>query len=189
MRISIIELREMVAQAVRQTVREAKAPKIPAERSEESVMAQRDRHVRGLPGHAHSTPLDMSKPLGKRSRAKRQGASNIGNWTSESRGGRLMGGLPKRPAAPALPPQAPSTDPKVGPLVHMLIKGGVPRERATELARKIISNGMVDPAQNGLSDPAALGMEGRSRRFRAEAAVRKLVGMIVDEEIRVTGRR
>lgn len=85
MKINIVELREMVARAVRLSLSEARKAKLPAARSEESVEAERGRHVRGLPGYAHSEPLDMSRPLGRRSRTRRQGASNIGNWTSESR--------------------------------------------------------------------------------------------------------
>lgn len=77
----------MVSQAVRKVVAEAaRKPKEVPSRSEESIMAQRDRHVRGLPGYAHGDlPLDMSTPLGKKSRTKRQGASGIGNWTTESK--------------------------------------------------------------------------------------------------------
>lgn len=86
MKVSISELRDMVAEAVRRTVSEAKKkPKELPPQSEESVIAQRDRHVRALPGYAHGEVLDMSKPLGRKNRAKRQGASNMGNWTSESR--------------------------------------------------------------------------------------------------------
>lgn len=76
----------MIAEAVRRTVVEAKKkPKLTAPQSEESILAQRDRHVRGLPGYAHGEVLDMSKPLGKKNLAKRQGAAGIGGWTSESR--------------------------------------------------------------------------------------------------------
>ncbi|HEU5118679.1 MAG TPA: hypothetical protein VFT74_18945 [Isosphaeraceae bacterium] len=86
MKISISEFRDMIAEAVRRTVSEAKKkPKLTAPQSEESILAQRDRQVRGLPGYAHGEVLDMSKPLGKRNRAKKQGAANMGNWTSESR--------------------------------------------------------------------------------------------------------
>ncbi len=86
MKVSIKELRDMVAEAVRRTVSEAKKkPKELPQHSEESVIAQRDRHVRALPGHAHGEVLDMAKPLGKRNLAKRQGAAGMGNWTSESK--------------------------------------------------------------------------------------------------------
>lgn len=86
MKVSITEFRDMVAEAVRRTVREAKKkPRDVAPRSEESIAAERDRHVRGMPGYAHGDVLDMSKPLGKDNLAKRQGAANMGNWTSESK--------------------------------------------------------------------------------------------------------
>jgi hypothetical protein len=87
MKISIIELRDMVAKAVRQTVNEAKKkPKLTASRSAESNAAIKANATKGLPGynHAENNLLDMSKPLGKNNRAKMQGASGIGNWTSES---------------------------------------------------------------------------------------------------------
>jgi len=171
MKLSIVELRDMVAQAVRQTVREAKKARLPAERSEESVVAQRDRQVRALPGYAHSKPLDMSKPLGRRNRVKRQGAANFGAWTSESRGGRA---IPLRSPAPRAP--APTTGDEGGAgtdnrLLNIMIMNGVPPEQAQRIARQY---------QAGPTE---------ARRFYAETAVRKLVGMIVDEEVRVSGRR
>lgn len=90
MKISITELRDMVAEAVRRTLAEApkkgskRAPKDVPPRSEESEVEARDRHVRGMPGYMHSDVNDYSKPLGPANRAKKQGASNIGGWTSES---------------------------------------------------------------------------------------------------------
>lgn len=84
MKVSITELRDMVAAAVRQTISEAKKkPKLAASQSEESIVAQRERQLTALPGYAHGEVLDMSKPLGKANLAKRQGATGIGNWTSE----------------------------------------------------------------------------------------------------------
>ena len=75
----------MVAAAVKQTIAEAKKkPKILPQHSEESVAANRSRATKGLPGYAHSDVLDLSKPLGKKNLAKRQGATGMGNWTSES---------------------------------------------------------------------------------------------------------
>lgn len=86
MKINISELRDMVAEAVRRTVAEAKKkPKELPQRSEESIAAERERQLKALPGYAHGNVLDMSKPLGKKNRYKAQGASNMGNWTSESR--------------------------------------------------------------------------------------------------------
>lgn len=95
MKITLSEFRDIVAAAVRVVVAEAKKkPKEIAPRSEESVLAQRDRAVRGLHGHSHMNPpgyshggdsLDFVKPLGKKNLAKRQGASGMGNWTSEAR--------------------------------------------------------------------------------------------------------
>ncbi len=90
MKISITELRDMVAEAVRRTIAEApkkgskRAPKDVPARSEESELQQRDRHVRGLKGYSHSDVNDFSKPLGPASLPKRQGASGMGGWTSES---------------------------------------------------------------------------------------------------------
>ena len=159
MKLNIIELRDMVARAVRQTVREAKKAKLPAERSEESVIAQRDRQVRALPGYAHSVPLDMSKPLGKRSRTRRQGASNIGNWTSESHGGRPLGGY----ASPSGRPQSQSPSALEDPdaqgdaeatrvhrqqgdferpesrLMHILSREGIPFDQVIEEARALVA--------------------------------------------------
>lgn len=171
----------MVAKAVHQTVREAKKAKLPAERSEESIASQRERQVRGLPGYAHSSPLDMSKPLGKRSRTKRQGASNIGNWTSESRGGRAIG-RPSSRYGSASDSSSPST---LGGQREKLISAMVSNGIDQALAAKIASQAVVDPSGD-LGDPRQLGMESR---VRAESAIRKLVGMIVDEEVRVARRR
>jgi len=87
MKISIMEFRDMIAEAVKRTVSEAKKkPKMAASRSEESINAERDRHVRGLPGYqhgGHNDVLDLSEPLGPNSCTKKQGASNMGGWTSE----------------------------------------------------------------------------------------------------------
>ena len=56
MKVSITEFRDMIAEAVRRTLREAKRkPKDIPPRSEESILAQRDRAVRGLHGHTHSS--------------------------------------------------------------------------------------------------------------------------------------
>lgn len=89
MKIRITELRDMVAEAVRRTLAEApkkgskRAPKDVPMRSEESEVEQRDRNVRGT-GYSHSDVNDFSKPLGPLNRYKRQGAANIGGWTSEA---------------------------------------------------------------------------------------------------------
>jgi hypothetical protein len=174
MKITITEFRDMVAQAVRRTVREARKPKEVAPRSEESVLAQRDRQVRALPGYTHADVLDMSKPLGKRSRTKKQGAANMGGWTSESRGGRVLGRpTPRGPAAPKPAPQgqeepafSPSQpdghvgNPDASRLMDILTKNGVPFDRAQRIASEF------------------------GRETQAEA-VRRLVRMIVREEISV----
>ncbi len=85
MKISITEFRDMVAEAVKRTVQEAKkkVKEIP-QQSDEAVLAQRERQTRAT-GYSHANVLDMSKPLGKKNLAKKQGASNMGNWTSEQR--------------------------------------------------------------------------------------------------------
>jgi hypothetical protein len=178
MKLNIIELRDMVARAVRQTLREAKKAKLPAERSEESIASQRDRQVRALPGYAHSTPLDMSKPLGKRSRTRRQGASNIGNWTSES-AAHASKGMPHGRRQESL----------LSAINDVLVRHGLHHGDSMAAAREIMSvirqnpgHGMVDPASHGMDDPSELGVS-------SEAAIRKLVGMVVDEEVRVTRAR
>lgn len=90
MKIKITELRDMVAEAVRRSLDEApkkgskRAPKEVPPHTEESELERRDRQVRGMPGYSHSDANDFSKPLGPANLAKRQGASNMGGWTSES---------------------------------------------------------------------------------------------------------
>ena len=90
MKVKITELRDMVAEAVRRSLAEApkkgskRPPKMVPPSSEEAEVEQRDRHVRGLQGYAHSDANDFSKPLGGHNIVKRQGASNMGGWTSES---------------------------------------------------------------------------------------------------------
>lgn len=94
MKITLSEFRDMVAEAVRRTISEAKKkPKEIPQQSDEAILAQRARQVRGLPGHSANPPgyvhggdqLDMSKPLGNKNLLKRQGASGMGGWTSEDR--------------------------------------------------------------------------------------------------------
>lgn len=174
MKITITEFRDMVAEAVRRTVAEAKGkPKEVAPRSEESILAQRDAQVRGLPGYAHGNVLDMSRPLGKRNRAKKQGAANMGNWTSESRGGRALGRSGARSTAsltgdePGIPGQ-PGADRTSSMLMQVLQRNGIPFDKA----QRIVSQLRTD-------DPGAVGLEAQSE------AVRRLVRMIVREEIRV----
>lgn len=72
----------MVVEAVRRSLNEAKkrAPKEIPPQTEDAVLAQRDRHVRAT-GYSHSTSGDFSQPLGDANLYKRQGASNMGNWT------------------------------------------------------------------------------------------------------------
>lgn len=90
MKVSITELRDMVAEAVRRTLDEApakgskRAPKDIPMVSDETDLEQRDRHVRGT-GYSHSNVNDFSKPLGKDNLLKRQGAANMGGWTSEAK--------------------------------------------------------------------------------------------------------
>lgn len=187
MKITMTEFRDMVAEAVRRTVQEARKPKEVPPRSEESIAAQRDRQVRGLPGYAHGEVLDMSKPLGKRSRTKRQGAANMGGWTSESRGGRALGrptprkqddgsgnvtGQPyidRSPLDPSIEepnmftahrPGGQIGNPNNSKLMAILSRNGIPFDRAQRIA-------------------AEFGRENQSE------AIRRLVRMIVREEIRV----
>lgn len=188
MKITITEFRDMVAEAVRRTVREARKPKEVPPRSEESVLSQRDRQVRGLPGYAHGNVLDMSKPLGKRNRTKRQGAANMGGWTSEGR--RIREGDSDNPgggvgsgdndpgdaeASRAHRAQGDSDRP-TSRLMDILLANGVPFDRAQKIARQFRVN---EPAGQGLDDPSELGIEERNE------AVRRLVRMVVREEIRV----
>lgn len=89
MKVSVSELRDMVAEAVRRTLEEApkkgskRAPKEIPPQSEETELETRDRAVRGT-GYSHSDPMDFSKPLGPLNTYKRQGASNMGGWTAEA---------------------------------------------------------------------------------------------------------
>lgn len=140
MKVSITELRDMIAETVRKTVSEARKPKEIPQRSEESTLAQRDRHVRSLPGYAHGEVLDMSKPLGRKNLAKRQGAANMGNWTSEG-----------------------PTDARARRLSEVLEAHGIPRESIGRIVADLYPN-----------------------RSMALESIRKLVRMIVREEIRVT---
>lgn len=90
MKVKITELRDMVAEAVRRSLAEApkkgskRAPKMVPPSSEEAEAFSRERNVRGMPGYAQSDANDFSKPLGSANIVKRQGASNMGGWTSES---------------------------------------------------------------------------------------------------------
>lgn len=83
MKISILELRDMVAGAISEAKRGKRAPKEVPQRTPESEAEQRDRQVRGT-GYSHADVLDFSRPLGPANIVKRQGASGMGNWTSES---------------------------------------------------------------------------------------------------------
>jgi hypothetical protein len=176
MKISITELRDMVAQAVRRTVAEArKKTREVAPRSEESIQAQRDAQIRGLPGYAHGNVLDMSKPLGKRSRTKKQGAAGMGGWTSEGRR-RMREDDTGDAEATQVHPQQGDLDRPSSMLMQVLQRNGVPFDKA----QKIVSQFRVnDPAAHDLDDPSELGIEERNE------AVRRLVRMIVREEIRV----
>lgn len=90
MKIRITELRDIVAEAVRRSLAEApkkgskRAPKVVPPSSEEAEDFAREKNVRGMPGYAQSDANDFSKPLGDMNIVKRQGASNMGGWTSES---------------------------------------------------------------------------------------------------------
>ena len=183
-KVNIIELRDMVAAAVRQTVAEAKRPKLPAPRSEESIAAQRARRLTGLPGYEHGEVLDMSKPLGKKNLAKRQGAANMGGWTSESR---LVEGIDGLKA---------EFDKRLYTLLSKHPELNYELHKIAEVVGKIVSSrsdgpahgdrgfprrdrGPVDPGENGLDDPGELGIE------QQREAVRHLIRRIVAEEIRV----
>lgn len=90
MKIKITELRDIVAETVSRVLAEApkkgskRPPKDIPQKSEDTALAQRDRHVRALPGYMHSNENDFSAPLGDANLVKRQGASGLGGWTSES---------------------------------------------------------------------------------------------------------
>lgn len=171
MKITITEFRDMVAEAVRRTVQEARKPKEVPPRSEESVLSQRDRQVRGLPGYAHGNVLDMARPLGKRSRTKKQGAANMGGWTSESRGSQTL-------AEPA-PRSVPAPQDNGASASGMSGGGGGPDARLMNI---LTTNGVpFDRAQRIVTQfqQTASPMEARTE------AVRRLVRMIVREEIRV----
>lgn len=158
MKITITEFRDMVAAAVRRTVAEARKPKEIASRSEESIQAQRDAQLRGLPGYAHGEVLDMSKPLGKRNRTKKQGASNMGNWTSESR-------LREADGIEDMPAVAPDSRAK-GMLLQTLQRHGIPFDKAQKIADELYAN------------DAAQGYDAKTE------GLRRLVRMVVREQIR-----
>lgn len=90
MKMKITELRDIVAEAVRRSLAEApkkgskRAPKVVPPSSEEAEDVRRQNATRGLPGYGQSDVNDFSKPLGDMNIVKRQGASNMGGWTSES---------------------------------------------------------------------------------------------------------
>lgn len=89
MKFSIIEIRQMVSEAIRRAMTEAskkgKKVKITAPYSEELEESEDEKKIKGIPGYSLGDALDYSEPLGVANRTKRQGASSIGNWTSESR--------------------------------------------------------------------------------------------------------
>lgn len=178
MKITITEFRDMVAEAVRRTVAEAKKkPKEVAPRSEESILAQRDAQVRGLPGYAHGNVLDMSKPLGKRSRTKKQGAAGMGGWTSEGR--RLRESEPDFGSDPGDSEEtriSQQNDRPTDKMMNILLSNGIPFDKAQKIARQFRVN---EPEGHGMDDPSELGIEERNE------SVRRLVRMIVREEIRV----
>jgi hypothetical protein len=160
MKITMLEFRDMVAEAVRRTIGEAKKKtKVTAPRSEESIAAQRDRQVRALPGYAHGEVLDMSKPLGKKNRAKRQGASGIGNWTSEAFVREDLGPDAVTITWPGSDGQSLSMDVRgnsVQGMIQALVDAGVPQNQIK-----------TTPANSKIE------------------AIQMLVRKIVDEEIRV----
>ncbi len=177
-KIDIGELREMVAAAVRTVVTEKKqrntsGTEVP-QRSPESIAAQVNRAKRGLPGYQESDVNDFSLPLGKHSIVKRQGASGIGGWTSE---GRLH-----------------EEDDRTAAIIQVLVSNGVPQEKAPQIAQQLAAKIQVTPmaahgGDTGLSDPSHLGLESRVQRRVYEMQVRKLVRMIVREEVRAARRR
>ena len=92
MKLSIVELRDMVADVVAEALTEGRGrkPKEVPMRTPESVAAERDRKVRGMPGYFHSEANDFSRPLGPANLVKRQGQSGMGGWTSEGAKARLQ---------------------------------------------------------------------------------------------------
>lgn len=97
MKVGIVQLREMVATAVRAAVNEVKRrgpvrkKDIPP-RTPEAEKARRERFVRALgpgggnnAGYLHSDANNFAEPLGDDSIYRRQGASGMGGWTGESR--------------------------------------------------------------------------------------------------------
>lgn len=177
MKVSITEFRDMVAEAVRRTLREAKKkPKDVPPHSEESVAAKREKMVRALPGYAHGQVLDMSKPLGKRNVVKRQGQANMGSWTSESRVAEAPPGMSRGDMDPS---------DSIAGIVDILTSSGMSPKVANKVAIKIVArnrHASVAPGEHGLDDPAELGIEQKTE------AIRHLIRMIVDEEVRVRGR-
>ena len=157
MNVSIVELRNMIAEAVKIALRERritekKEPKLPAPRSEEEANAQIGRRTRALPGYTAGGQLDFSEPLGTNNRYKRQGASNIGTWTSESKD-------VDRGPEPA----------RFKELVDILTSHKVPSDEAMKIAQEIISGDESQPLGPPMGNP----VEGLDR----------LIGMVVREEL------
>lgn len=97
MKVGIVQLREMVASAVRAAVTEVRKrgpgrkKDIPP-RTPEAEKARQERAIRALgpgggnnAGYQHSGPNNFAEPLGDDSIYRRQGASGMGGWTGESR--------------------------------------------------------------------------------------------------------
>lgn len=86
--MNISELRDFIAEAVSRTISEAKKsgkkPKETPAVSDEAREEQQARYTKGLPGYNISKQNDFSPPLGDKNLSKRQGASGMGNWTSET---------------------------------------------------------------------------------------------------------
>lgn len=112
MKLTITEVRNLVAEVVRETVSEAKKKKELAPRSEESVRAQRERQTRAT-GYSHEDAWDFSQPMGDANVVKKQGASGMGNWTK--------GADPRPPAYGKTGPKVGVAEQQLRHLIRMIV--------------------------------------------------------------------
>lgn len=103
MKIDMVELRQLVSETLRRTLTEAKKRSAAEQaladargdgddkksddiqrHTEKAELLRRDKHVRGT-GYMHMNNGDFSKPLGTDNLYRRQGSSNFGGYTGESR--------------------------------------------------------------------------------------------------------
>lgn len=150
MKISAEDLKKIVSRSV-DRVLEGRRPKEVLPESPESETQRGSIATRALPGYQNSKEMDFSKPLGRKSRPKKQGRANIGPWTSEST--ELGRGNDERKR-----------------LLDILISHRVNPAEAAAIAEEIMSSG--SDSLSGFSTP--LGIE-ESIRILVRSAVEKKI--------------